>query len=610
MSIHTPRAAKPVHRRTATSLAAAAVCLAVTFGGGTLAASSAFAATPSQTDIVLGVGANETQRNLAWYSATDTAQVAQFALASKVVDGAFPALAVSVSATGGATTSGEFNRFATLSELKENTEYVYRVGREGDWSATYSFRTQDFEGDFNFLFFGDPQIGSSGNVPSDSAGWVDTLNVATATYPDTELLFSAGDQVETASNEGQYEAFLQPDQLREIPFVATNGNHDVGSKAYQQHFNTPNLDTTVGTGSVTASGGDYWFIHKGVLFMDINSNSRDNAAHIAWMNKVVAEHGDEAKWKVLAFHHSIYSSGPHATDTDVIDRRNVLPTAISDLGIDLVLQGHDHSYARSYLIHNGEKANAAEEAGADSVVAGPGGVLYVTANSASGSKYYSLQNKNFWWLSAENQEKVRNYSAIDVSDEAITIKTLRSQANGDDKPVNSIVDQVTLTREVEPDTDAQQLQVTVPETAPGEFVWNIDGTNGLVDLGTAVDAGDHYSAVGSINPIRVTDTRSSGPEWSISAQVGDFTSGEKSFSGRYLGWTPSVVQSGGDAVAGERVASGFLGGDGLSVSSTLGHAKGGHALGTAKLDAGLELDIPVDVTDGTYKATLTLTALS
>ncbi|OJX73308.1 FN3 domain-containing metallophosphoesterase family protein [Leifsonia sp. 71-9] len=604
----TRRAAKPGHRTT-TRLAAAAVCFGVMLGGGAIAAPAAFAASANQTDIVLGVGADQSQRNFSWYSAADVAQVVQVGYASEVVGGAFPQVVKSIPATGGITTSNEYNRFATVTGLKENTSYVYRVGTEGDWSATYTFRTQKFSGDFNFLFFGDPQIGSSGNVPNDSAGWVDTLNVATSAYPNAELLFSAGDQVETANNETQYEAFLQSDKLRQIPFVATNGNHDVGSKAYEQHFNTPNVDRTAGANTGTGSGGDYWFIYKDTLFLDINSNSRD-ASHIAWMQKVVAEQGAKAKWKVLAFHHSIYSPGPHATDSDVLDRRNVLPTVISDLGIDLVLQGHDHSYARSYLIHNGEKANADEQAGADQVVAGPGGVLYVTANSASGSKYYDLQNKGFWWLSVQNQEKVRNYSAIDITSSAITVKTLRSQANGTDKPVNSIVDQVTLTRAAKPDTDQQQLQVTVPQAAPGEFVWNVDGTNGLVNLGRAVEAGDHYAAVGSINPIRVTDTRTAGPQWSLSAQVSDFASGAKSFSGKYLGWTPSVTEAGGDAKAGDRVQSGFSGGDGLSKSATLGSAGAGHAKGSAKLGAALDLNIPIDVTDGTYQATLTLTALS
>ncbi len=560
------------------------------------------------SDIVLGVGSDESQRLLTWYSSRDTAQVAQFAPSSAVVGGAFPTSAVTVQATGGATTSGEFNRVATLAGLAENTAYVYRVGSEGNWSAVNSFRTQSFEGDFDFLFYGDPQLGASGNVANDAAGWLDTLNVSLAAYPDAEMLFSSGDQVETASNEAQYTAFLGPDALRQVPFVATNGNHDVGSKAYEQHFATPNTDRSAGPGSSgSASGGDYWFIYKDVLFMNLNSNSRNYASHEAFVRQTIADHGSEAKWKMVAYHHSIYSAGPHATDSDVVDRRSTWPTLFSELGIDLVLQGHDHSYARTYLLRNGEKADANEQPGADTVTPGPGGVLYLTANSASGSKYYGLQSQAFPWASVVNQENVRNYTAVEVTEDALTVKTLRSQAFGANNPVNSVVDQVTVQRAVDP--NAQRLQVTVPEGAPGEFVWAVDGSNGIVDLGTATAAGDHFAAEGEINPIRVTDTRRAAPAWSVSAQAGEFTSGDKSFSGKYLGWTPKVVENGAGAIAGAPVASGFDGGDGLSVSSTLGRADIGHSRGSAKLGADLELKIPVDVVDGTYRATLTITAL-
>ncbi len=160
------------------------------------------------------------------------------------------------------------------------------------------------------------------------------------------------------------------------------------------------------------------------------------------------------------------------------------------------------------------------------------------------------------------------------------------------------------------DGHTEQVQVTVPQAAPGEFVWSIDGTNGLVDFGTAVQTGDHFAATGSMNPIRVTDTRRAAPVWSISAQVGDFTSASTSFSGKYLGWTPTVVEAGGDAVAGATVASGFDSGTGLTAAATLGSAAAGHAAGSAKLGAALELKLPVEVSDGTYQATLTLTALS
>jgi hypothetical protein len=162
----------------------------------------------------------------------------------------------------------------------------------------------------------------------------------------------------------------------------------------------------------------------------------------------------------------------------------------------------------------------------------------------------------------------------------------------------------------EPGTESQQLQVVVPLSGPGEFIWSIDGTNGLVDLGTAAIAGDHFSATGSINPIRVTDTRVAVPSWSISAQVSDFASGANSFSGSNLGWTPSVIESGAGAVAGAPVAPSLDGGPGLAASATLGSADTGHPTGSARLGAGLDLKIPIDVTDGTYTATLTLTGLS
>lgn len=564
--------------------------------------------TTTVSDLVLGIGATEAERNLAWYSDTDTEQVAQIAPAGEVVGGVFPDDAINVAATGGASSSGEFYRHATFTGLEADTAYTYRVGTDGAWSEAHTFRTRGFEGAFDFLFFGDPQLGSSGNVQRDTEGWIDTLDVATEAYPQAEMLFSAGDQVEAAGSEAQYEAFLSTDHLREIPFVANNGNHDVGNKAYSQHFNTPNLDQTAGPGTGTSSGGDYWFVYKDVLFLNLNSNSRDYASHERFVRDVIAEHGDEARWKVVSFHHSIYSVGPHATDGDVIDRRNQWPTLFSSVGVDLVLQGHDHSYARSYLIRNGEKADPAEEAGADVLTPGPGGVLYLTANSASGSKYYSANAAGSWWLSAFNQENVRNYTAVEVTDDAISVKTIRSEAKDADRPVNSVVDQVTIAKPVDPNT--QRLQVVVPKGAPGEFVWSIDGANTLVDLGTAEAAGDHYAADGSINPIRVTDTRRGSPQWAMSSQVGDFTSNGKSFSGRFLGWQPHLVEAGGEALAGARITSGFGGGPGLSQSSTLGHAEVGHAAGSALLGADLDLKIPVDVTDGTYRATLTLTALS
>jgi hypothetical protein len=436
-------------RRVAVGATAAVMGITAVFGSGLTAAARADAGAPL-TGIILGVGANESQRVVSWYSSAGTAQVIEVAPTSQLVNGEFPADAVTLPATVAANSvNGGYNGHATIDGLKQNTAYSYRVGAEGAWSPTYSFETQDFKGNnLDFLFFGDPQIGSSGNVAKDGAGWLDTLNVALAADPKAELLVSGGDQIESANTETQWDAFLAPDKLRQYPWAATIGNHDVGGKAYEQHFWTPNTDRSAPyyNGSpTTRSGGDYWFTYKNVLFIDINSNAYAtgaDAAHIGYITNVVKEHGADAKHTVLIYHHSIYSPADHANDADNKQRRQDFPTAFSKLGVDLVLQGHDHSYSRSYVIKNGQKANKDEQPGAAEVAQGPGGVIYVTANSASGSKYYDLtapdttQDPNYgpdplnpkshWANSVENQEHVRTYVKIQVRGDKLVVENIRS----------------------------------------------------------------------------------------------------------------------------------------------------------------------------------------
>lgn len=431
------------------------------------------------SDIVLNIGSDETSRNVTWYTNTDSAQTLQYAKGADATS--FPTTGVTtIDAAGAATTSGEFNRRAAITDLEENSSYVYRVGSESaGWSEPSVFTTTAFTGDYEFLFFGDPQIGASGNAQSDGAGWAETLDIATETYPNSELLFSAGDQVNTASSESEYEYYLAPEQMTQIPTVPVNGNHDVGSKAYEQHYTVPNLDPNAGAAtSGSSSGGDYWFTYKDVLYVVLNTNSDDDQSHIDFMEKVVAEHGDEASWQVLAFHHSIYSVASHVYDTQIERLRNALPTAISDLGFDLVLQGHDHSYTRSYLIKDGELADAEEVAGQSEISAGEGEVLYVTANSASGSKYYDVKAPDAWYGSVVNQEKVRNYSHIEVTGSSITVKTLRSEVHGLDA-VNSVVDEVTLVRD-----DVTAPEITLPENdeiVQGEEFDRLEGVSAADD---------------------------------------------------------------------------------------------------------------------------------
>jgi hypothetical protein len=460
------------------SLAAAAVI-------GTGATLSANADDPASfTGIVLGVGDDETSRTVAWYSSTNPTAGEAVELATKadftdktVVPATVAANTTTDAKTGQALTN--FNGKATLSGLKENTTYFYRVAEKGTAAASksYSFTTGTYgDGDFQFLFFGDPQIGSSGDPEADGDGWEWTMDQTEKQSPKAELYVSGGDQINTANNETEWDNFLQPDQLRSIPWAATIGNHDVSGYAYEQHFALPDtVDRsdamyTNAASKATLSGGDYWYKWKGVLFIDLNSNAYSatngsDPAHVAFVTKTIQEQKDaDTKHVVLVYHHAIYSPADHANDTDNQQRRGDFTKAFSDLGVDLVLQGHDHSYSRSYALKGTAlgsapvKADANEQPGQQTVVEKEGGVVYVTANSASGSKYYDLTEPDaskggygpddkiggpqsvqtgdktkahvrHWANSVENQEHVQTYIEVTVNEKGLQVKNIRANDN-------------------------------------------------------------------------------------------------------------------------------------------------------------------------------------
>ena len=106
----------------------------------------------------------------------------------------------------------------------------------------------------------------------------------------------------------------------------------------------------------------------------------------------------------------------------------------------------------------------------------------------------------------------------------------------------------------------------------------------------------------------MTDTRTGGPTWAISGQVGDFTGG---ISGKYLGWTPKVTVAGAGATPGGQVASGITSGNGLKDTSVLASATAGHAsTAPARSEPISTCACPKSTAAGTYSATLTITALS
>ena len=137
------------------------------------------------------------------------------------------------------------------------------------------------------------------------------------------------------------------------------------------------------------------------------------------MQDAIAANPD-VRWKTVVFHHSIYSTASHASDGDIIDRRNELPQIFDELDIDVVLMGHDHVYTRTYMM-DGFTPDRSQ--GVQSSVTNPTGILYLTANSASGSKYYGITAPEAEYAAVQDQSKRRTVTNVEVTNTSYTMTT-------------------------------------------------------------------------------------------------------------------------------------------------------------------------------------------
>ena len=457
--------------------------------------------------IVLTPGAKATDLNFAWYSeetGTPSVKIStnQDMSGAKTVTGS----ADKINKNNSFKNYTASNKVALKDYLVENMTYYYQYSTNGvDWSDTYTYKTHSFS-DYQAVLVGDPQIGASG---SNGQGTQDDTDIAVNTYAwnktlqkalgaggiaeNASFILSAGDQIDYSSSgtngsgeiirEQEYAGFLYPDVLRSTSLATTIGNHESMVDDYSLHYNNPNASTL---GS-TESGGDYYYSYGDTLFISLNSNSRNVEEHRQLMKEAVASHED-AKWKVVLFHHDIYGSGSPHSDVDGANLRILFAPLMDEFNIDLCLTGHDHSYARTYQILDGKVIETDGVSENASKAYNPEGTLYIAAGSASGSKFYTLNTVKQYYIAERSNTPEPTFSTIDFSGDSLTIKTY--DYNG-----QKYANDVTLSK----DGNAKSIEEMKNEVAAIDTVNVTSGSKNRIDealiaVNTALDTRDDSTA--------------------------------------------------------------------------------------------------------------------
>ena len=272
---------------------------------------------------------------------------------------------------------------ATFTGLHPDTLYAYRVGDGTRWSEWFHARTaSDQDEPLSFLYFGDAQN-------SIRSHWSRAIRAAYAEAPDALFAIHAGDLIGDAHSNLQWGQWHQAgsfihSMLASVP-VPGNHEYDAFTEA-EDDLDIEHLSAHWRPGFTLPTNGPagfkesaYYLDIQGVRFIGLTSEPATEDDHAlavqtAWLDSLLTHNPN--RWTIPVFHHPIFSSGEGRDNPNL---RAAWKPLFDEHHVDIVLQGHDHTYAR------GRTYNVPEGVNVRSPI---GGTMYV--NSVSGGKMYSI----------------------------------------------------------------------------------------------------------------------------------------------------------------------------------------------------------------------------
>ena len=276
--------------------------------------------------------------------------------------------------------------------LSKNTQYTYRVGDGKQWSEVKTFKTNRNGTNTNFFVIGDTQASNQDNV--------DQIAANLAADGNYSFGIQTGDSVDNAATYSHWTDVLQMfggNYIGGIDMIHVLGNHeymgDLNGDTAQNIYNLPNARRySVEYGNVYVATINYT-TSKSQLKEDLDWLRQDAKA-------------SKCKWKVLTMHQPAYYTNV-AGSNEMINE--LVPGAVEEAGIDFVFSGHDHTYARTEPLKDGE-------------VNEKDGTVYYICGSTGEKSYGIVNNPNFHFAMA-TQDYNGIYLTASTTDDTFTVTT-------------------------------------------------------------------------------------------------------------------------------------------------------------------------------------------
>ena len=227
---------------------------------------------------------------------------------------------------------------ARLRQLLPDTTYHYRVCTNGKYSDWYSFRTYPtHRNEFEFVYVGDVQDSINGKAN-------ELLKSAFHQHPNAEMLVCGGDLTERPSDNYWEETFRDLDSIcQHVPLLVATGNHDYLKTVPMKLERRFSLTFSYFLDAMEGENQLYNLRYANAEFFLLDSNREPNFlwTQRSWLKKKLQE--SKAQWKIVILHHPLYSLKGGMNN---LPQRLLFDGLIREYGVDLVLQAHEHEYAR------------------------------------------------------------------------------------------------------------------------------------------------------------------------------------------------------------------------------------------------------------------------
>lgn len=301
-----------------------------------------------------------------------------------------------------------------LNNLSPETAYAYRVGDDLAWSEWNQFTTaSEHAKPFSFVYFGDIQkdVFSMGPL---------VFRSALQKIPEARFWLFVGDIVDNGPDDSLWDEFFLALGFipRTLSLALLPGNHEYIDPRNQMP-GTPRTIASLWRPQFTLPENGpkgleelvYWFNYQGVCFIFLN-RLENMEQQKSWLEAILSK--NRQPWTVVAMHHPVYPLIDRDKDTTLMD---TFVPVFDRFSVDLVLQGHHHSYARTKRLKNNEPVEEKEK-----------GTVYIISNSGpkyypAGGRYSRLMEKTmadgifFQSIRFENRKLV--YTAYNLNKDAV-----------------------------------------------------------------------------------------------------------------------------------------------------------------------------------------------